>query len=146
MVEIFDEDSTSWAMLQKSDSQLRSKRYKLKLSEIILVPFGSNTVKDFPEIVFSQEMEPLQGFPFIDNHNQHAENVAELKKQKEARAKLIESLENEINKERKRGRLPKKKYPDTEVLVPNDFLDDSDTDSDSEMQSQPKVGGLDNHA
>ena len=124
-------------MLQKSDSQLRSKKYKLKLSEIISVPFGSNTVKDVPEIVFSQEIEPLQGF-VLENPNQDAENVTELKKQKEARAKLIESLENEINKERKRGRPLKKKYPETEVLAPDDFLDDSD----SEMLSQPKVQSI----
>ena len=57
-----DDNNEDWIEVQKADSQLRSKRYKLKPTEIIPVPFGNNTVKDVPEIVFSQELDPLHGF------------------------------------------------------------------------------------
>ena len=111
--------------MQKSESQLRSKRYKVKLSEIMLVPFGSNTVKEVPEIVFSQEMTPLHGFPVSDERKKE-NGGSDCTKQMKTRDELIKSLEREIQSERKRGRPPKKKYPENEVTIPDDFLDENE--------------------
>ena len=127
VVELKNEDDIDWAVLQKSDSQLRSKRYKLKLTEIILVPFGSNTIKDIPQIIFSQEIDPIRGFTDLpeekSKRHQVSLSIPHQDNQRQARAKLIEDLEGEIKRERKRGRPPKSKYPDTDVQVSDDFLD-----------------------
>ena len=114
VVELFEEKDTDWAVLQKSDSQLRSKRYNLKLTEVVPVPFGNDTVKDVPQIVFSQELDPIQGFPTKPSDDDIGEPIDELKRKKDARAKLIDEIQKEIDKERKRGRPSRKKYPETE--------------------------------
>ena len=76
VVELKNEDDIDWAVLQKSDSQLRSKRYELKLTEIIPVPFGSNTIKDIPKIIFSQEIDPIRGFTGLPEEKSKRHQVA----------------------------------------------------------------------
>ena len=107
-MELYKEDGSQWATLQKSHGQLRSKRYHLKLTEIMPVPFGSNTIKDVPEIVFSQETEPFEGFTDEVKENETEVSVENLENQRRARAKLIADLENELSKERKGGGLLKR--------------------------------------
>ena len=96
-MELYKEDGIQWAVLQKSDGQLRSKRYHLKLTEIMPVPFGSNTIKDVPEIVFSQETEPFKGFTDEDREKETEVSIENLEKQRRARAELIADLENELS-------------------------------------------------
>ena len=96
VVQIFEQDSIKWALLQKSESQLRSKRYKVKLSEIMPVPFGSNTVKEVPEIVFSQEMTPLHGFPVSDEQQKENDSCGPGKRK--VRVKVIQKLKKIVQK------------------------------------------------
>ena len=127
VVKTFNENGVEWAELQKANNQLRSKRYKLKLSEIITVPFGNNTVKEIPEIVFSQEVAYLHGFPPESTHpiqNLPSETpVGDLVKQQKIRAELIKEIEKEINRDKRRGRPARKKYPENSLGLPADFLD-----------------------
>ena len=95
----------------------------MKLSEIIPVPFGSSTVKEVPEIVFSQEMTPLYGFPVSDEIEKE-NGRSDTNKQRKTRDEIIDTLEREIQSKRKRGRPTKKKYPENEVMIPDDFLDE----------------------
>jgi hypothetical protein len=105
-------NGVDWLEVQKSDHQLRSKSYNLKRSEILPVPFGNNTVKEVPEIVFSQELKPIHGFAFSTGRSETepkkdstgTKSVEELIKERKTRADLIEHLENELKEDRKRGR------------------------------------------
>ena len=125
-----DDNNEDWIEVQKADSQLRSRRYKLKPTEVIPVPFGNNTVKEVPEIVFSQELDPLHGFSaefsessstMVDTarHSKTSVPLEHLKKQRNERAKLIKQLEDEIKAGRGRGRPPKPKYPENDTLEDN---------------------------
>ena len=105
----------------------------MKRSEILPVPFGNNTVKEVPEIVFSQEIEPIHGFGFSTGRSEPEPNkdssrgksVDELLKERKARADLIEHLENDLRKDRKRGRPPRLRYPENKAQSESpDYLDD----------------------
>ena len=77
--------------------------------------------------MFSQEVAHLHGFPPESTHpiqNLPSETpVGDLVKQQKIRAELIKEIEKEINRDKRRGRPARKKYPENSLGLPADFLD-----------------------
>ena len=70
VVETFSENDQEWATVQKHNSQFRTKKYKVKLSELILLPGQAESDKAGTEIEVEETNDLLTTLNTSSNEEQ----------------------------------------------------------------------------